>query len=154
MLDAHARRRRWVIGALAVYALAVCVVLVAPVSYSGIVNAVGEWGAASLGLDWFGSGWIEFVANILMFAPLGFLLTLLLRHHWYGVAIAVALSVAAELVQAVIPSRQPSARDILANTMGAALGAVLAWFIVLRRDRRTRRSAQSLDQARGDIPEL
>lgn len=137
MADRDATRRRWVIGGLAVYALVVGVILLAPISYSGIVHAIGDWLMRDLGIGGFGSGWIEFGANILMFVPLGFLLTLLFRHHWYGVVLALALSAAAEVAQSIIPSRQTSLRDILANTLGAMLGAALAWLFVLRRDRRS-----------------
>ena len=153
MGDSGARQRRWALGGLVFYALAVGVVLLAPVSYSGIVNALSDWSARTLGLGWFGSGWVEFAANVLMFAPLGFLLTLLLPHRWQGVVLAVTLSVAAEIVQAVIPSRQPSFRDILANALGAGIGAVLA-LCVVRWRRSPTRSAQPLDGARGDVSEL
>jgi len=134
------RFRVWVIAGLAVYAAAVVAVLVLPVSYSSIVNAIGEWLHSSVGLTGFGTGWIEFTANVLMFAPLGFLLTLLFGRPWVGILLALALSVMAELVQIVIPSRQPSLRDILANAAGAAVGAAVA--MLLRR-----RSPKSLDQA-------
>lgn len=144
MRDVSARQRSWAIGGLVAYAAAVVVVLVAPVSYSGIVHALGDALASTFGLDWFGSGWIEFIANVVMFAPLGFLLTMLLRRRWLGVLLAVSLSVVAEIAQAVIPSRQPSLRDILANALGAVLGALLAWVIARRRPAR---SAQPLDRA-------
>lgn len=127
-----APRRRWVFVALGIYILAVAVVLLTPVSYSRIVAALSDFLREGLGLDFFGSGWIEFTANILMFAPLGFLLTLLFLHPWRGVILALGLSVAAELAQFVIPSRQPSLRDILANVLGAAVGAALAWVFVVR----------------------
>jgi glycopeptide antibiotics resistance protein len=130
------RRRTWVLVALAVYAVAVAIVVLAPVSYEDIINAIGDWLRYDLGIDAFGSGWIEFIANIAMFVPLGFLLTLLFRHHWYGVAIALALSALAEIAQIVIPSRQPSLRDILANVLGASVGAALAWLIVVRGEKR------------------
>ncbi|GEK86248.1 hypothetical protein GCM10007198_03780 [Microbacterium aerolatum] len=135
------RSRGWVIAGFAVYALAVVAVLVLPVSYSGIVNAIGEWLAGSLGLTGFGTGWIEFIANILMFAPLGFLLTLLFGRPWVGALLALALSVLAELGQFVIPSREPSLRDIFANALGAAIGAALAALVVRRR------SPHPLDEA-------
>jgi len=135
----RSRLRIWVVAGLAVYALAVVAVLVLPVSYSGIVDAIGEWLHSSVGVTGFGTGWIEFAANVLMFAPLGVLLTLLFGRPWVGVLLALALSVMAELVQIVIPSRQPSLRDILANLMGAAIGAAVA--MLLRR-----RSPKTLDQ--------
>ena len=48
-------------------------------------------------------------------------------------ALALLLSIGAELGQIVIPFRQPSLRDVLANALGAVLGAVFAWLVVLRR---------------------
>lgn len=145
MSEGASTRRRWVIAGLAAYALVVGLVLLLPVSYSGIVNRIGEWLRDAFGIDWFGTGWIEFGANILMFVPLGFLLTLLFRHPWYGVGLALALSAAAELAQVVIPSRQPTFRDILANTLGAGLGAALAWLIVLRAQHKAARRAAVSD---------
>jgi glycopeptide antibiotics resistance protein len=132
-----------VIAGLAVYALGVAAIVLLPVSYAGIVHAIADWLREAVGLTGFGSGWIEFGANILMFVPLGFLLTLLFRHAWYGVGLALLLSVAAELAQIVIPSRQPTVRDIVANTAGAAIGAALAWLIVLRRQHRAERRARA-----------
>ncbi|TQJ30607.1 VanZ like protein [Microbacterium sp. SLBN-146] len=122
--------------ALGAYVLAVALVVLTPVSYEGVIHAISDLARDGLGIDWFGSGWIEFAANIAMFVPLGFLLTLLFRHHWYGVAIALALSALVEIAQIVIPSRQPSVRDIVANVLGAAIGAVLAWLLVVRREKK------------------
>lgn len=138
--DALRTRRSWAIGGLVAYGVVVALVVLLPVGYSGIVNGIGDWVHDDLGVTFFGSGWIEFVANILMFAPLGFLLTLLFRHPWYGIVLALTLSAAVELVQIVIPSRQPSLRDVLANVLGAALGAAVAWLLV-RRQRRLERAA-------------
>lgn len=132
------RRRWWVLGWLALYVVAVAVVVLSPVSYADFVNAAGDWLRDDLGVTFFGSGWIEFGANVLMFVPLGFLLTLLFEHPWYGVALALVLSAGVELAQFFIPSREPSVRDVVANVLGAALGAALAWLIVLRRGRRRR----------------
>jgi len=134
------RRRRWVGVCLAVYVAAVMLVVLLPISYSDIVHAIAGWLDTALGVGGFGAGWVEFIANILMFLPLGFLLALLFRRPWYGVALALALSIGVELAQLVIPSRQPSLRDILANALGAAFGALLAWLFVLRRDRRRART--------------
>lgn len=151
MGDASVHRRRWAFGGLVAYAVIVGAVLFAPVSYGGIVDSVGEWGARTLSLDWFGSGWIEFSANVLMFTPLGFFLAVLTPRWWHGFLIAAMLSASAELIQAVIPSRQPSVRDIVANTLGAVVGAGVAWLVVTRAGRR---SSQSLDGAHREISEL
>jgi hypothetical protein len=138
-------RLRWVLGFLALYVLAIALVVLTPVSYSGIVNAIGDWIHDDLGITFFGSGWIEFAGNVLMFVPLGFLLTLLFRHPWYGTILAVVLSAGVELAQIVIPDRQASVRDVVSNGIGALVGAFLAWLIVLRRERRRARAAASGD---------
>lgn len=151
MSDERARQRRWVLGGLIAYAVIVGVVLIAPVSYSGIVHAISAWGAQVFGLTWFGSGWVEFGANIVMFAPLGFLLTLLWSRGAIGVLVAVGVSVAAELVQAVIPSREPSLRDILANTLGAVIGAIIAWLFVIRPARARRRAEHAARDVTGAV---
>lgn len=143
--DSGAKRRRWILGAFIAYLIAAVLILVLPLSYSGIVNAVAG-AMEGVGIGGFGSGWIEFVANILMFLPLGFFATALLRHHLWGVALAIGLSVAAELIQIVIPAREPALRDIFANALGSALGGALAWLTVLRRRgfaERTERSSGS-----------
>lgn len=144
------RVRRWALIALVIYGLAVLIVLVAPVSYSQIVTAIGTAVANTFGRHDFGYGWIEFAANIAMFAPLGFILALLLPR--WGVVLAITVSVSAEAVQAFIPLREPNLRDILANALGAGLGALLAWLITRRR--RSSVSAEPLERARGDVPDL
>ena len=131
-------RRRAALG-LVSYSLLLVAVLVLPISYAGLVNTITEWLHESLALTAIRSGWVEFGANILVFVPLGLLVTLLARHPLHGVGLALLLSVTAELAQLVIPSRQPSLRDILANVTGGAVGAALAWFLLRRVRRRSQR---------------
>ncbi len=75
----------------------------------------------------------DVVANVLGYAPLGFLLTLsAMRMGWRGQAVlgctlaASLLSFALECLQSYLPARVPSQTDFLLNTLGAWLGAVLA----------------------------
>ncbi len=128
--------RRWAAIGLGLYLIAVLIVLLAPVSYAEIVRRITEWVLSLIGDAAFGAGWIEFTANVAMFVPLGFLLTILFRRHWVGVVVALLLSAGAEIAQAFIPSREASLRDIVANTVGAGVGAALAWIIVTRAERR------------------
>jgi len=144
------RIRRWALVGLVLYGGAAGIVLLAPVSYSGIVHAIDSWLRSALGLTWFGSGWVEFTANILLFVPLGFLLTLIVRPHGLGVVVALLVSAGVELVQLVIPSREASLRDVLANTCGAAVGAVLAWLVVLRGSPRAPKSRVGEPEAPAD----
>ncbi len=73
-------------------------------------------------------------ANLLGYAPLGFLLALAAlrsrRMGWAVTASAIAcalLSLAMETLQSYLPSRVPSNVDFALNTAGGCLGAGLAW---------------------------
>ena len=75
---------------------------------------------------------IEFVANILLFVPFGVILTLRLPRCWWLLAavIAATVSSAVELAQGLfLPQRVPTWSDIVANTSGAFLGALLVLFV-------------------------
>ena len=76
----------------------------------------------------------DLAANILGYAPLGFLLTLAsLRRGQIRWAMALAvsgallLSLTMETLQSYLPSRIPSNIDLALNTLGAAWGAGSAW---------------------------
>ena len=76
----------------------------------------------------------DVAANLLGYAPLGFLLTLAsLRsgHIKWAMLLAVfgalLLSLGLETLQSYLPSRIPSNVDLVLNTLGAALGAYIAW---------------------------
>jgi len=80
----------------------------------------------------------DWVANILLFVPLAFLWLGVLWHRWsvpariaasLGVwCAAVALSLGIEFTQLFFPQRTVSQNDILAETLGAAIG-VAAWWL-------------------------
>ena len=79
--------------------------------------------------EWFGYNKLEFSANIALFIPLGFLLALLLPQNrwWLALVLCPALSVAIELVQRVLlDARVSSAMDVLANSIGALIGILMA----------------------------
>ncbi|MBT2498961.1 VanZ family protein [Agromyces sp. ISL-38] len=73
---------------------------------------------------------IEFAANVLMFIPLGLLLTLALRPRlarWVPPLACCAASAMIELVQfTLLPQRFTTVSDVIANTLGGAIG----WLIV------------------------
>lgn len=80
--------------------------------------------------------WFDVLANLVGYAPLGFLLALgLLRSGWgrWAWAIAVllplALSLSVELAQNFLPRRVPSNVDLGLNLGGALLGASSAWVL-------------------------
>ncbi|RNE59082.1 VanZ family protein [Cryobacterium tepidiphilum] len=90
--------------------------------------------------QWFGYDKLEFSANILMFIPIGVLVTFLLpvRAWWLAVLLCPAMSVGIELTQAVaLDARVATGRDVAANSFGALLGivaAVAVTALVHRRD--------------------
>lgn len=91
---------------------------------------------------WITFGLIEWLSNVVMFAPLGFLGALALRgRRWRVPLVGLLLSGAIETTQTLLlPGRDGSALDVLANTVGALLGTGLA-VAVLRIGRRPGRSA-------------
>ena len=70
---------------------------------------------------------IEFVANILLFVPLGLMLRFALpRATWLGAfLLGGAISVAIEVLQVWTP-RVSDPRDLVANSLGALIGALTA----------------------------
>lgn len=104
------------------------------------VSRLREYGAP----EWVSYTSVEFVANILLFVPLGVVVVLLVgpRRWWWGVLVGFAISGGIELGQLLFLShRVATVNDVVANTGGAFLGAALAALTVLpalRRRRATR----------------
>lgn len=130
---------RWVPWALAGYALAAGILLLSPFGPDVLLGRVTGLIREDLGVAGFRQGWIEAPANVLLFVPLGLLLTLFFRRPWVGVIVAILLSIGAELVQITLPDRLPSLRDVVANALGAAIGAGVAWMLIMVRRRSRRR---------------
>lgn len=64
--------------------------------------------------------------NILLFVPLGATLALLTRRTWWWVTLLAAVgSAAIEVVQGLWLAREASWSDVVANTIGAFVGAVV-----------------------------
>jgi acetyltransferase-like isoleucine patch superfamily enzyme len=73
-------------------------------------------------------GVVEGTANVILFFPLGLFLALLLpvRRWWLAALAGLFTSVAIEAVQFLLLSqRQASVRDVVNNTLGALLGALV-----------------------------
>jgi hypothetical protein len=80
------------------------------------------------------SGLSDAIANVLLFAPLAAGL------YWSGlpgrrvVATGLALSLAIEFLQLrLVPGRDATLSDIVANTLGSCLGVACAWWLPVRR---------------------
>ncbi|NYJ19964.1 glycopeptide antibiotics resistance protein [Leifsonia psychrotolerans] len=80
---------------------------------------------------WISYSLVEFLANIAMFAPLGLLIALLsgARRWWAAILFGFAVSCMIEFSQLFLPTRVSDLRDIIANTLGTALGVGIAWLI-------------------------
>lgn len=67
---------------------------------------------------------VEFTANIAMFVPLGWLFLSLLgaRRWWLALLFGIAVTCFIEFFQQFLPTRVPDLRDIIANSLGAAIG--------------------------------
>ena len=75
---------------------------------------------------------VEFGLNVLLFVPLS-LLGSLLKPRWTWsswVVVGYCATVGVEAIQGLLlPQRSPTMKDIVANTGGALIGAVIAWVI-------------------------
>ena len=67
---------------------------------------------------------VEFTANVGMFVPIGVLVATLSRHWWIGFVVGIALTCGIEFTQLFMPARFPSVSDLVANSLGALIGAV------------------------------
>ena len=103
---------------------------------------------------WITFGKIEFAANIVMFVPIGLFGALCLpRFRWLIVPIAIAASTTIEYMQSTrLPDRVGTPRDVVANTLGAVLGMLIAYLLValVRRTARTRANARAAALAMTD----
>lgn len=78
--------------------------------------------------------------NVLLFVPVGALLAALMGGRWWAAVLVAGLcSAAIEAVQSRWLERIGSVDDLVANTLGAALGALA---LTLRRRRRSRRAGR------------
>ncbi len=92
------------------------------------LGAVLDRLAAAGAPSWVDYAHLEFAANIALFVPLGVLIAVLLPRWewWLAPIIGLALSLAVEFGQALLlPERFATPLDVLANTTGATIGALV-----------------------------
>ena len=103
---------------------------------AGLLRSTLRWLHRSGVPGWVDYGFLESAANVLLFIPLGFLVTRLAGRGfwWLGTAAGLLTSCAIEAAQfLLLPARYPTAADVLANTVGALLGTLLAALLGRRR---------------------
>lgn len=91
---------------------------------------------------WFGYPQLEFSANVAIFAPLGFLLGLLVsrRLAWLPLILAPAASASIELSQGLFLSQRfASTSDVVSNTIGAYIGFGMVFVLRLFMEGRDRK---------------
>lgn len=143
-----AARARWhplpTLGALLATAAVVALTL-SPRGWYGNHRSLAEcvptewWQLANSAAGVGGSA--ESVLNIILFVPLGYCLVMASRRVIWPAALMVLMPIAIELLQVVVPGRQCSPRDWLANALGGLIGitaAALTRHFLRRRARRAR----------------
>ena len=108
------------------------------IAYASLYPFSG-WQTSGLPLfDFLGAPWPrdrrpdDLISNILGYIPLGFLVTMALRHHtrrWTAALLAVllttSLSFSVEFLQNLLPSRVASNVDLGSNALGGLIGALI-----------------------------
>lgn len=104
-------------------------------SPEGPIGRLLEFFAAHQVTAWLTYPVVEALANVAMFVPFGFLLALHLgrRRWWIGWAIGVVFTFLIEGTQATLlsPTRYATISDLITNSIGAGVGAVLALILML-----------------------
>lgn len=100
---------------------------------AGTIQVVFVWLHAHGLPRWLGYAQLEWTSNVAFFVPFGLLAVLLGARPWAAVLAGVAASAAAETAQALfLPERTASLMDILANSLGALVGAAIAVLVQRR----------------------
>ncbi|MBI5429711.1 MAG: VanZ family protein [Nitrosomonadales bacterium] len=131
-IQTHARLRTWLTAG---YALFIVYASLSP--FAGWRNQGLEFGEVlHLGFTYTA---FDAIVNLLSYLPLGFLVVLTLRARhgaaasvFFGVCAGVLLSAGMEYLQMYLPSRNSSNTDLLSNSLGTLIGALLAVSITSR----------------------
>jgi glycopeptide antibiotics resistance protein len=89
------------------------------------------------GLDGLSSSTVEMAANVLLFVPVALLLAAAVP-RLPGVLVwlvGTAASAAVEAAQLILPGRDSTVRDVVLNSLGAAIGVLLHARLARRRSR-------------------
>jgi len=112
---------------------------------TGLVGVIARW-VAEAGIAPYQQSAVvlEFLANVALFVPIGLLLPFAWSRLrlWHVVVIGALLSGLIETVQGFMPSRFPTISDVIANTLGALIGGILAALLVLLLTRRPPRRSR------------
>jgi glycopeptide antibiotics resistance protein len=123
---------------LVIYLVAVAFIVFAPSDDATKVTGIVALVAKTLGTV--GLGFeptyvvLEFVANIALFVPFGILVRLVWKRPpwWMILALGFLTTVAIELTQLALPTRYSTLSDVIANTLGTAVGLLLVQLVTRR----------------------
>lgn len=110
---------------------------------TGLVGVMARWVSDAGIAPYYQSAVVfEFLANVALFVPVGFLLPLAWSRLrlWQVVLIGALMSGLIESVQGLMPSRFPTISDVIANSLGTLAGGVVAVLLVLMLPSRPARS--------------
>ncbi|MFT4212964.1 MAG: VanZ family protein, partial [Microbacterium sp.] len=130
-MPARSRRGRPLLAAASAVYLAVLAALTLgpqPEAAGDGIGAVAAWLHGWPPTAWVDAALIEFCSNIALFVPWGALCVLWSRRRrwWLGILTGLAASGVIETVQGLLlPGRVADVRDLIANTLGAAAGALV-----------------------------
>jgi glycopeptide antibiotics resistance protein len=124
--DKAIHRRKSTISLLAVGVLLVLLVTLYPFSFSD-PGRIARFHRYFQGLEF--NGFFEPLANILLFVPIGLGISRWIKDRagalFIVLAVGAGFSLFVEILQVSMPSRTPSAADVLMNSIGAYMG--LLW---------------------------
>ncbi|MDT0189479.1 VanZ family protein [Rothia terrae] len=123
--------------ALSLYAIALVFVVFWPAHVDdnaaggALVDFIDRGRAEGFLPGWVDYSSIEWLSNVVMFVPFGFLLFFVLpaRLRFIAAVCGFCASAFIESVQFFMPERTSSWWDIMANTLGALVGVLLAWVL-------------------------
>jgi len=154
----------WRVAACA-YLAALAWVVLTPATVAGqatgVVNVLAH-ALAALGVpEHLGYPVLEFVANIVLFMPFGAAAVLAVPLRVPSAAVAASVigsgalsSVVIECAQLLVPGRVSTISDVIANTLGTALGLALSWWLRAPRRRASVAPASALrDQPAAHRPD-
>ena len=139
-------RKRWNRAGALLSAMMLTIVLVATLTPAAS-TPTGDFWCVACGEY----GGLDVLNNIVLFLPLGFAFAVATDRRWRSVLACVAVTVFVESMQIrIIPGRDASLSDLLANSFGGALGVELAlWRSVLLRPRGRAASVLTMAAATG-----
>lgn len=110
---------------------------------TGLVGVMARWVSDAGIAPYYQSAVVfEFLANVALFVPVGFLLPFAWSRLrlWHVVLIGALMSGLIESVQGLMPSRFPTISDVIANSLGTLAGGVIAVLLILMLPSRPARS--------------